>query len=259
MKDFMPGDDVIAGIKADLDRYEAERSQTRRAVMWRVPVFLALFLLAVVGIAYFLNMFADPNEQWFSPLHVFLYGIAFFTAFAVYRAARSPARKLQQSFRERVLPAVFGFIEDVRYKHNQTPISSSDCRTGSWTATTSSVSTTSSGRYEDFPFRNSTKRRFRWVGTSKAMSSRRHRRLRDDRAVPWPAGGDAQGEQGRRLLSRPVRQQAGRPAKRDGDPGRKLRLPHRQCRGCAPVGDGAAGAGVAMAWRDVAGTAGAWR
>ena len=123
VKDFMLGDDVIAGIKADLERYEAERSGVLRAVMWRVPVFLGLLLLAVAGIAYFLNIFADPNEQWFSPLHVFVYGIAFFTAYVVYRSARSPARKLQQSFREKALPAVFGFIEDIGYQHGRTPIS----------------------------------------------------------------------------------------------------------------------------------------
>ena len=47
----------------------------------------------------------------------------FFAAFAVYRAAQKPGARLQQSFRERVLPVIFGFIEEVGYEHNQTPIS----------------------------------------------------------------------------------------------------------------------------------------
>ncbi len=153
VKDFMPDDDVIAGIKADLEKYEAERSRAHRAVMWRVPVFLVLFLLAVFGIAYVLNIFADPNEQWFSPLHAFLYGIAFFTAFVIYRSARSPARKLQQSFRERVLPAVFGFIKDVGYKHDQTPISFERLPRGIVDGfNRQRFDDVISGRYQDFPF-----------------------------------------------------------------------------------------------------------
>jgi hypothetical protein len=152
-KDFMPGEAVIAGIKADLDRYEAERSRAHRAVMWRVPVFLGLFLLAVAGIAYFLNIFADPNEQWFSPLHVFVYGIAFFTAYVVYRSAGSPARKLRQSFRERVLPAVFGFIEDIGYKHNQMPTSFERLPHGIVDGFNKQrFDDVISGRYEGFPF-----------------------------------------------------------------------------------------------------------
>lgn len=151
--DFMPGGDVIAGIKADLERYEAERARVHRAVMWRVPVFLGLFLLAVFGIAWSLNIFADPNEQWFSAPHAFFYGIAFFTAYAVYRWARSPARKLQQSFRQKILPAVFGFIQDVGYKYDQTPISFERLPRGVVDGfNRQRFDDVVSGRYEDFPF-----------------------------------------------------------------------------------------------------------
>ena len=153
VKDFMPDDAVVAGIKADLESYEAERRRVQRAVMWRVPVFLGLFLLAVFGIAWFLNIFADPNEQWFSPPHVFLYIIAFVTEYGVYRSATRPARKLQQSFRERVLPAVFGFIKDVGYKHGQTPISFERMPRGVVDGfNRQRFDDVVSGRYEDFPF-----------------------------------------------------------------------------------------------------------
>ncbi len=152
-KGFMPDDDVIAGIKADLERYEAERSRAHRAVMWRVPVFLGLCLLAVYGIAWFLNTFADLNELWISPWHVFLYGLACVTVFSLYRSARSPARKLQQSFRERVLPTVFGFIQDVDYKHDQTPISFERMPRGIVDGfNRQRFDDVISGRYEDFPF-----------------------------------------------------------------------------------------------------------
>ena len=153
VKDFMPDDAVVAGIKADLERYEAERSRVHRAVMWRVPVFLGLFLLAVFGIAWFLNIFADPNEQWFSAPHVFLYVIAFVMEYGVYRAATNPARKLQQSFRQRILPAVFGFIHDVGYKRDQTPISFERLPRGVVDDfNRQHFDDVVSGRYEDFPF-----------------------------------------------------------------------------------------------------------
>jgi hypothetical protein len=152
-KNFMPGEAAIADIKADLERYEAERSRTHRAVMWRVPVFVGLFLLATVGIAYFFNSFADQHEQWLSPPHVFLYGIASFVVFAVYRWAGSPARKLQQSLRERILPAVFGFIEDIGYKHNQTPASFERLPRGIVDGfNKQKFDDVVWGRYEDFPF-----------------------------------------------------------------------------------------------------------
>ena len=153
VKDFMPDDAVVAGIKADLERYEAERSRVHRAVMWRVPVFLGLFLLAVFGIAWFLNVFADPNEQWFSAPHVFLYVIAFVMEYGVYRAATNPARKLQQSFRQKTLPAVFGFIQDVDYKHDQTPVSFERLPRGVVDDfNRQHFDDVVSGRYEDFPF-----------------------------------------------------------------------------------------------------------
>lgn len=151
--DFMPGDEVIAGIRTDIEKYEAERSKAHVAVRWRVPVFMGLLLAAVAGTALLFNNFADPNEQWFSSPHVFLYAIGFGLSFFVYGAAMKPAMRLQQSLREKILPAVFGFIENIGYKHNQTPISFERLpreivdgfnRQG--------FDDVISGKYEDFPF-----------------------------------------------------------------------------------------------------------
>ncbi len=49
--DFMPGEIGNAGIKAEIERYEAERSRAHRAVMWRVPVFDGLTLAVIFAIA----------------------------------------------------------------------------------------------------------------------------------------------------------------------------------------------------------------
>ncbi len=120
-RDFMPDDATIAGIKADLERYEAERRLVAAKVKLRVPLYLALVLVIVAVLAVAFNSFADPNEQWFSSPHVFLYFGGLVAAFFAYSSAMGPATELQQQFREKLLPAVFGFIQDFRYRHRQTP------------------------------------------------------------------------------------------------------------------------------------------
>ena len=150
---FMPSDAVIASIKADLGQYEAQRVSAHRAVQWRVPVFLGVFLAIVVAIAFAFNKVADSNEQWVSAPHVFLYVVALIAGFAVYAWARGPATRLQNSFRDRVIPLIFGFVSDVAYKRNETP--SSFGRMPQETVGTfnrQGFDDVIAGRYEDFPF-----------------------------------------------------------------------------------------------------------
>lgn len=151
--DFMPGEDVIAGIKAELDRYEAERSRARWAAMWRVPVFDGLFLAVIVAIALFFNTFADPKEQWTSALHVFLYVFAFVGLFFVHSLAVRPARALQRSQREGIMPIIFGFIDKANYRHGARPASFDRLpaeTVGSFDR--ESFDDVITGNYQDFPF-----------------------------------------------------------------------------------------------------------
>lgn len=121
--EFMPGEGAIAGIRADIERYEAERSRAHRAVMWRVPVFDGLVLAAIFALAWAFNNvnIAHSNEQWVSTPHVLLYVFGMAVLFLVHSQATKPARRLQQSLRERILPAIFGFIQTVAYRHGETP------------------------------------------------------------------------------------------------------------------------------------------
>jgi len=151
--DFLPGEAVIAGIKADLATYEAERRKVHRAVMWRVPVFDGLMLALILGIAIFFNRFADPNEQWVSTPHLIVYFFGLGGMFFVHSQAVQPARHLQQSLRERIMPIIFGFIQDVAYSHEKKPVSFDRLpreTLGSFNRDT--FDDTISGRYEDFPF-----------------------------------------------------------------------------------------------------------
>lgn len=118
---FMPSEAVLAGIRADVARYEAGRVQAHRAVRWRVPAFLAATVAFVVAVAYVLNGLADPFEQWTSAPHVFVYVGSAIAAFFIYGWAMRPATKLQQSFRERLLPIAFSFIDGVKYRTGWVP------------------------------------------------------------------------------------------------------------------------------------------
>ena len=152
-KEFMPGDDTIAGIRKDIEQYEIERAKVHVQVRWRVPVFLGALLLIAALIAYAFNNFADPNELWFSSPHVFLYFGTFVAAFFVYGMATSPATKLRQSFRDRLLPIIFGFIKDLQYANGRTPDSFDRLpkqAVGSFNR--QSFDDVISGKYEGFPF-----------------------------------------------------------------------------------------------------------
>ena len=64
-----------------------------------------------------------------------------------------PATKLRQSFREHVLPLVFGFVKDIRYANAATPDSFDRLpkqATGSFNR--QSFDDVVAGKYEDFPF-----------------------------------------------------------------------------------------------------------
>ena len=152
-QDFMPGPETLARIRKEIETYEVGRVAAARSVRWRIPVFLGLYLVAIAAVAYVFNTFADPREQWFSAPHVFLYVIGFAASFFVYSAAVKPATELQQSFRDKVLPTIFGFIGDMQYARNRAPASFDRLPravTGSFNR--QSFDDVIAGRYDEFSF-----------------------------------------------------------------------------------------------------------
>jgi hypothetical protein len=151
--DVMPNPTVLAGIRADIEAYEAARVQAAKSVRWRVPVFLAILLAIVVVVASVLNSLANPFEQWRSAPHVFLYVAGFIVAIFVYFLAMGPARQAQQDFRDRLFPTIFRFIEDFRYGQGQPPASFDRLpreMVGSFNR--QSFDDVITGRYRGFPF-----------------------------------------------------------------------------------------------------------
>ncbi|WP_036259115.1 DUF3137 domain-containing protein [Mesorhizobium sp. WSM3224] len=151
--DFMPSEAVIAGIRKDIEAYEAGRASAYRQTRWRVPAFIGSLLVVVALVAWLFNKLADPNEQWLSTPHVFLYVSGFVAAGLLHFQAVKPARKLQQSFRNTLLPIIFGFIQDMRYQHGAPPKSFDRLpRETVGTFNRPYFEDVISGRYEGFPF-----------------------------------------------------------------------------------------------------------
>jgi len=151
--DFMPSEAVVAAIRKDIEAYEATRASVARQVRWRAPLFVGLVLVFVALVAWLFNKVADPNEQWFSTPHVFLYVGGFIAAILLYFQAMRPATRLQQSFRETLLPIVFGFIAEMRYQHGVVPNSFDRLpRAAVGPFNRQAFDDIVSGRYEGFPF-----------------------------------------------------------------------------------------------------------
>jgi uncharacterized membrane protein len=149
----MPDETEVASIRKAIEAYEAARASTLRQVRWRVPLFVGLVLVVVALIAWLFNKVADPHEQWFSTPHVFLYIIGFVVAIVLYFRARKPATRLQQSFRETLMPIIFSFIGDMRYQHDVTPHSFDRLpRETVGGASMSRFDDIISGRYDGFAF-----------------------------------------------------------------------------------------------------------
>ncbi|WP_269930589.1 hypothetical protein [Aminobacter sp. HY435] len=118
---FMPDAAVIAGIRKDIEAYEAARKAASRAMLWRVPLYLGLLVALVIVLAMVLNFGADPFELWFSTLHLYLYLAGFVAAFAVYVLATNAGSNLQASLRAKLLPTAFGFVQDLKLRKAETP------------------------------------------------------------------------------------------------------------------------------------------
>ncbi|UDL88791.1 hypothetical protein LGH82_27340 [Mesorhizobium sp. PAMC28654] len=150
---FMPSEADIAGIKSNLAAYEATRAAISWRVRWRAPLFVVLVLIFVVVVGWVFNKVADPREQWLSTPHVLLYVVGLAAAVFLYFRETRPARVLQRSYRDTLLPIIFGFIEDISYQHGVTPNSFDRLpreTVGSFNR--QAFDDIVSGRYEDFPF-----------------------------------------------------------------------------------------------------------
>lgn len=105
-------------IDAAIAQYNGEREGVAKLVGWRVPVFVGGFLAGVIAIAYVLGTSMD---DFMSTPSLILYVAAGFAIFWIYGLAMQPATDLQAGLRDKALPIVFGFVEDLRLSRGFAP------------------------------------------------------------------------------------------------------------------------------------------
>lgn len=104
-----------ASILADLETYNRERVGVHEQVRWRIPVFVGI--PAVLAVAAFIFLMSRDAG---TPAGIVLVA-AIIGLFFLWSWAAGPATRLQQSFRDRLIPSAFGFIEGVRYQSADEP------------------------------------------------------------------------------------------------------------------------------------------
>lgn len=146
-------DATLARIRTDLALLERERAGVQSAQRWRVPLFIAIAVAIVILLAVAFNSFADPLEQWVSAPHVFLYVAGIVAAAFAYVSATVPVRRFEERYRERFFTILFEFVQDLRYRHDETPESFARLpRAAIGEFNRKSFDDIFEGRYEGFPF-----------------------------------------------------------------------------------------------------------
>ena len=112
---WLPGEAALDVIRAEIAAYNAERPAIARAQSRRVLLMMGGFVL--VAAAVLVAAISSGNSV------VAGLGIAFaiFGGQFVWSKATAPARAFRQALRNRLFPAIFGFIPEFSYTNGQPP------------------------------------------------------------------------------------------------------------------------------------------
>lgn len=138
-------------VDAAIGAYNAEQAAVAARVRKRVFGFVGATLVVAIAAAFMAYTF-DPDSGWFGTAHIIIYVAGFIGVFLMWDIAEKPAKRLQQSLRDRILPHAFGFLGDVRYQHMVQPASLAELpRAAIGSYNRSSIGDVIAGRYEDLP------------------------------------------------------------------------------------------------------------
>lgn len=112
---LMPKDAALEDLQAAVAAYNAARPKVTRDMYINVTLILGVYLLFSVLLLYLVA--TQIEADWtFITLGVLVVGATFAWKFAV-----APAKRFQQGLRDRMLPLIFGFVDEVQYAHGATP------------------------------------------------------------------------------------------------------------------------------------------
>ncbi|MGD9916194.1 MAG: DUF3137 domain-containing protein [Rhizobiaceae bacterium] len=116
---FMPDEAALASLRTDLDEYNRQRLEAARQSRSRLWLFLAAYTVVYLAVLYFIG--TQTSRGIISGLGMVALVFGALAYLLVYGFAMSPASKLQQSFRDYLIPRIFGFIDEVKYQRGGVP------------------------------------------------------------------------------------------------------------------------------------------
>jgi hypothetical protein len=112
---LMPKEAALEELRTAVAAYNAERGRVTNAMYMRVAFIFGGYLLFAAVVVYGTWTEIDTD------IVGILLGLLFVGGTFVWRFALSPAKRFQQNLRDRMLPLVFGFIDEVQYGHGAEP------------------------------------------------------------------------------------------------------------------------------------------
>lgn len=112
---LMPKDAALADLHAAVADYNASRGRVTGDMYVRVVLIFGGYLVFAAFVTY-IAWVEIAND-----IVGIVLGLLFVGGGFVWRFALAPARQFQQSLRDRMLPLVFGFVDEVKYGHGEEP------------------------------------------------------------------------------------------------------------------------------------------
>lgn len=123
LDNILPDAKVLSAIRSDIETLEAQRRAAKRSVLWRAPLAVLVIALGVYVAAGLLNNIANQYEQWVSTPHLGIYVLGVLAAIISYFWVTAPMRRVHSTYRARLFPSIFRFVEDFRYTEGKEPSS----------------------------------------------------------------------------------------------------------------------------------------
>jgi len=111
----MPDAAALETVHRAIEDYNRERPARELAMQQRVTVVMGGYVL-IAG-CFLLLLFNSGLRDGFG----IACGVAFFGGWWAYQQCLKPAREFQQGLRDRMLPVIFGFVEQVQYSKGTSP------------------------------------------------------------------------------------------------------------------------------------------
>ncbi|MCR6499724.1 DUF3137 domain-containing protein [Shinella sp. CPCC 101442] len=112
---LMPKEDALEELRVAVAAYNAERGTVTNTLYVNMVLMFGGYVVFACILAYIAVIEIDTD------IVGIVLGVLFFGGTVVWRYALAPSKRFQQDLRDRMLPLVFGFIDEVQYVHGAEP------------------------------------------------------------------------------------------------------------------------------------------